>query len=93
MIWLEFVGSKPHQGVGIVEDFEHTKFLWDEKNNWKCEVPDILAGMILEEKGVDQFKPCLPPVKEEKPAEAEKPVKDKKDDKRKHKVSGKRRGA
>lgn len=59
-MWLEYIGPK-YPG-GIVEDYEHQKFYWGPENDWTCEVPDILGGMILEVKGVDKFKPCLPPV-------------------------------
>lgn len=57
-IWLEYVGPKYPGGVG--EDYEHTKYGWGPENNWRCEVPAILAGMIIQERGTDMFMPCMP---------------------------------
>lgn len=57
-MWLEYVGPKYPGGVG--EDFEHTKYGWGPENNWRCEVPTILAGMMIQERGTDMFMPCMP---------------------------------
>ena len=58
-IWMKYVG--PRYGGGVVEDFEHTKIYWGPENDWQAEVPVRLAGMIIQEKGIDMFMPCLPP--------------------------------
>lgn len=58
-IWLEYVGSRTRDGIG--QDHEHIKYYWGPDNGWKCEVPVILAGMLIENMGVDKFMPCLDP--------------------------------
>jgi len=58
-MWLKYVG--PRYGGGVVEDYEHEKKYWGPENNWMCEVPDRLAGMVIQAKGTDMFLPCLPP--------------------------------
>lgn len=58
-MWVKYVGNK-YPG-GVVEDFEHTKFYWGPENDWMCDIPERLVGMILQAKGIETFMPCLAP--------------------------------
>lgn len=58
-IWFEYVGSRTPDGIG--QDFEHQKYYWGPQNDWKCEVPVLLGGQLIQEMGIDKFLPCLAP--------------------------------
>ena len=59
LMWVEYIG--PRYPGGIVDDFEHTKFYFGPENNYKCEIPSVLFGMIMAEKGPDLYRPCANP--------------------------------
>ena len=58
-LYMEYVGSRTPDGMG--QDWEHVKYFWGPENNWKCEVPVLLAGALIQDFGVDKFLPCANP--------------------------------
>lgn len=63
-IWMKYIGSRPVNG-GISEDFEHEKIYFGPENDWRAEVPVLLAGLMIQSYGIDKFLPCLAPFAEE----------------------------